>query len=64
MQVLIDKDGILRWKEDPFIIDLMANGMLNIDFNLLIANPSLQELRKKLYKRIGYPIQKYFEAFS
>ncbi len=59
--VVLDKNGNLAWKEDVFVCDLIVQGRLIVDFTALALDPdpAQQKYRRRLYKRLGYTIEKY-----
>ena len=69
-------DGVLRWKEDPVFAGLIKlnhkliekGGPGILDLNALCVAGHLfrggEELRRKIYKRIGYSLEGYADCFA
>lgn len=59
--VVLNKAGDLAFKEDTFVMNLMVQGHLRIDFTALALDPdpARQRFRRQLCKRMGYTLQDY-----
>jgi hypothetical protein len=57
--LVFDRNGDLAWKEDAFFVSLMTSGLLALDFTALAMDPLKQAFRRRVYKRLGYSLQKY-----
>lgn len=63
--IVRDDNGVLRWKEDPFINRLVDACNLNniiAGFNVMGINKN-QEVYRELYRRLGYSLCGYWEIF-
>ncbi len=57
--IVINKDGEMAWNIDDFFMTLMTSGLVQLDFDKLAMDTTKQALRKRLYMRMGYTLQKY-----
>lgn len=64
-EIIIDKNGTLRWKENPFITTILKEVSLNhiIVFFTTLGYDKNSEIYRKLYRDIGYSLSGYWEVF-
>jgi len=64
-QIILDEDGILRWKENPSVRHFLKNISLNDLCPLLISlgYGRNSEVFRKLYRDMGYSLFGYWEVF-
>lgn len=64
-EIVRDSRGKLKWKEDPFTKDLVDTcGLTNIREALERSGVNKNsEICRELYRRMGYPIEGYWEVF-
>ena len=62
---IVEINGILRWKENKIIANLLKNINLNDLFAILniIGCGVNSEQTRKLYREMGYPLSGYCEIF-
>jgi hypothetical protein len=64
-EIVRDSKGKLRWKEDPFtrrLVDACGIGYMIAGFEDKGLNKN-SEIIRELYRRMGYPIEGYWELF-
>lgn len=63
--IIMDKNGVLRWKEDPFVSKLIRSTNLNLVIEGLYENgfDKNSEIYRALYRKIGYSLSGYWEIF-
>lgn len=64
-KIIKDKDGILRWKENPEVVRHLKNISLNDLCPLLncLGYNKNSEVYRKLYRDMGYSLFGYWELF-
>lgn len=64
-EIIKDKDGYLRWKENPTVNHILKNISLNELCPLLktLGYGKNSEVYRKLYRDMGYSLYGYWEIF-
>ena len=64
-EIILDSQGVIRWKEDPFV-KRFADGC---DLNNIVAgfygkgNGKNSEIYREFYRKLGYSLSGYWEIF-
>ena len=63
--IIIDENGTIRWKEDPFIRQFTKDCSLNHIVMGFLSNENDKntESYRELYRKMGYSLSGYWEVF-